>query len=199
MSLPCQVSWRRRSPVCDNACPTPGASPSACRAPLGTGQMGTSPTGSVRTLQNEQSPQPAPELGGAARLQEAPGAGCGAGAALGPEVTWPHRCTRVRTHPVAQPRPLCFPAEDPSTRVGSRGGLPTAGPLGVHRCPRLTSKCTNRARLRGGERDRDGARRGPGVPPADWGLSVVRGFLLSQGSETLRGRPIGGKRARFKG
>lgn len=49
-----------------------------------------------------------------------------------------------------------------STRAGSRGGLPSAGLLGVRRCARRTSNCANRGRLRGGEQDRDGAGRGPG-------------------------------------
>lgn len=88
-------------PACDNARSTPGASPSAAGCPWG--QMDARPTGPVRALQNEQSPR----AGQAAR---GPGAGHGAGAAPGPEATWPHRCTRIRTHPAAPPRPLRLPA-----------------------------------------------------------------------------------------
>lgn len=166
-------------PACDNARSTPGAPPSAAGCPWG--QMDARPTGPVRALQNEQSPR----AGQAAR---GPGAGHGAGAAPGPEATWPHRCTRIRTHPAAPPRPLRLPArrrnrEHPSrvTR-GSALCRPAAGaPLRTadfELCEQRPAEGWGAGQRRGGTRT--------GVPPADWGVAAVRAFHLCQGFETAR-------------
>lgn len=101
-------------PACDKAHSTQQHHPALPGTP---GQTGARPAGSARALQSEQCPRLAPGLGGAARLQEAPGAGRGAGAAPGPKVTAAQRhhhalCTAPHRRGTA------------STRVGSRGGLP---------------------------------------------------------------------------
>lgn len=164
-------------PACDNARCTPGAPPSAAGCPWG--QMDARPTGPVRALQNEQSPR----AGQAAR---GPGAGHGAGAAPGPEVTWPHRCTRIRTHPAVPPRPLRLPArrrnrEHPS-RV-TRGSALCRPAGGAPLRAADFELCEQRPAEGWGAGQRWGGTR-TGVPPADWGMAAVRAFHLCQGFET---------------